>query len=103
MKVHAVFFRNYVCTDPAVPTVNNSTLSVPSAVTPPHSSLSLQSMYPFVSCCLFHDAISDLHCTVSSMIPGRPRDTIYYTRGFLSGFLSIQGFLFVKLRRLIGN
>jgi len=37
-----------------------------------HSSLSLQTTYPFLSCCLFHDAISFWHSTVSSMITGRP-------------------------------
>jgi len=72
MKVHAVFCRNYARPDPAVPTVNNSTPSVPPAVTPPHSSLSLQTTYPFVSCCLFYDVISVWHCTVSSMIAGWP-------------------------------
>jgi len=93
MKVHVVFCRNYVCTDPAVPTVNISTLSVPSTVTPPNSSLSIQSTYPFVSCCLFHDAISVWHCTVSGMIAGRPKGHDLLDTRFSQRFSEYSRFL----------
>jgi len=72
LKGHVVFCRNLACPDPAVPNIKNCTPSVPPAVTLSHSSLSLQTNYPFFSCCLFHDAISVWHCTAASEIAGRP-------------------------------
>jgi hypothetical protein len=57
MKVNVVFCLNYACPDPAVPTVKNSTPSVSPAVTPSHSSLSLQTNYPLF-CVVYFSTLS---------------------------------------------
>jgi hypothetical protein len=71
MRDHVAFYQNWVSPDPPMPTVNNPKPSVPPAFTPIHLSLFQHTMDPFVSCYLFHDAISFWHCTASNIIAGR--------------------------------